>query len=125
LRPKAAGEHFETYLPLAGFLKKVKVPGFVIQGQKAGVERLRVHHLHPGVVEHAVAVTEVIGLCGSFGLEGMIRAELETAHFVGIHKERWGSVKGWRHEFSQIVDIKLARILTEAEKKGQRVSFDT
>jgi hypothetical protein len=49
----------------------------------------------------------------------MIRAELETAHFVGIHKERWGSVKGWRHEFSQIVDIKLARILTEAEKKGQ------
>jgi hypothetical protein len=49
----------------------------------------------------------------------VIRAELKAAHLVGIHKEGWGSVERWCHEFCQIADLKLARILTEAEKEGQ------
>jgi hypothetical protein len=65
----------------------------VVQGEKAGVKRLGAHYLHPGVVEDAVAIAEIVGLCGSFGLERVILAELKAAHLVGINKEGWGSVK--------------------------------
>jgi len=119
LSPQAAGEHFEAHLAPAGFAKKVKILGVVMQGEKAGIKRLGVHHLHPGVGEHTVAIAEIKGFCGSFRLERVVRTELKAAHLIGIHKKGWGSVKGWRHGFRQRVGMGLGRILTEAEKKGQ------